>query len=204
MTSDFFEKYNIRKLENDITIGDFDCGDDDLNDFIKNEVQFYKAQLIAMPYVVTEIGRKDRILAYFTLANDKIAVTDFESNSQFNKFKKKNFNKEKYLRSYPSVKIGRRLRLFAEKREPVEAHNFHAVMPRLLKEGDVPRLQVAHVERRGRRQRDRDAAQTVFGGPVQSQAEIVRVGDEQICRGGQFHFTSRKKFSPCWRPPRLS
>ena len=60
-----------------------------------------------MPYVVTEIGRKDKILAYFTLANDKIAVTDFDSNSQFNKFKKKNFNREKYLRSYPSVKIGR-------------------------------------------------------------------------------------------------
>ena len=35
MTSEFFEKYNIRKLENDISIGDFDCGDEDLNDFIK-------------------------------------------------------------------------------------------------------------------------------------------------------------------------
>ena len=102
MTPAFFEKYNIRKLENDITIGNFDCGDYDLNDFIKNEVQFYKAQLLAMPYVVTEIGRKDKILAYCTLANDKIAVTNFASNSQFNKF-----NKEKYLRSYPSVKIGR-------------------------------------------------------------------------------------------------
>ena len=107
MTSEFFEKYNIRKLEDDIKIGNFDCGDTDLNDFIENEVKFYKTQLIAMPYVVTENGKKDKIFAYFTLANDKIAVTDFPSNSQFNKFKRNNFNKEKYLRSYPSVKIGR-------------------------------------------------------------------------------------------------
>lgn len=107
MNSDFFEKYEIQKFENDIPTDNFDCDDEDLNDFIKNEVQFYKQQLIAMPYIVVEKDKTDKILAYFTLANDKIAVTDFPSNSQFNKFKKKNFNKEKYLRSYPSVKIGR-------------------------------------------------------------------------------------------------
>lgn len=103
----FFENYDIKKLDDEIYVSDFDCGDEDLNDFIKNEVHFYKNQFLAMPYVVTEKDRDDKILAYFTLANDKIAVTDFASNSQFNKFKRENFNKEKYLRSYPSVKIGR-------------------------------------------------------------------------------------------------
>ncbi|MBR6295019.1 MAG: GNAT family N-acetyltransferase [Treponema sp.] len=107
MSLDFFEQYDIQKFENDIPTEGFDCGDEDLNDFMKNEIQFYKNQLIAMPYVVVEKGKTDRVLAYFTLSNDKIAVTDFISNNQFNKFKKKNFNKEKYLRSYPSVKIGR-------------------------------------------------------------------------------------------------
>lgn len=107
MILDFFEQFDIQKFESDIPTDEFDCGDEDLNDFIKNEVQFYKKQLIAMPYVVVEKGKTDKVLAYFTLSNDKIAVTDFASNNQFNKFKKKNFNKEKYLRSYPSVKIGR-------------------------------------------------------------------------------------------------
>lgn len=107
MTHDFFERYDIQKFESDIPTNTFDCGDDDLNDFIKNEVQLYKHQLIAMPYIVIEKDKTDRILAYFTLANDKIAITDFKSNNQFNKFKKKKFNKEKYLRSYPSVKVGR-------------------------------------------------------------------------------------------------
>ena len=107
LESVFVEKYDIQKLEDGVSVNDFDCGDEDLNDFIKNEVHFYKKQFLAMPYVVTERDKDDKILAYFTLANDKIAVTDFASNSQFNKFKKKNFNREKYLRSYPSVKIGR-------------------------------------------------------------------------------------------------
>lgn len=107
MILDFFEQFDIQKFESDIPTDEFDCGDEDLNDFIKNEVQFYKKQLIAMPYVVVEKGKTDKVLAYFTLSNDKISVTDFASNNQFNKFKKKNFNKEKYLRSYPSVKIGR-------------------------------------------------------------------------------------------------
>lgn len=107
MISDFYEQYDIQKYESYIPTNNFDCGDEDLNDFIKNEVNFYKQQLIAMAYVVVEKGKTDKIIAYFTLSNDKIAVTDFESNSQFNKFKKKNFNREKYLRSYPSVKIGR-------------------------------------------------------------------------------------------------
>ena len=105
--SEFLEKYEVQKLEDDISVNEFDCGDGDLNDFIKNEVHFYKNQYLSMPYVLTEKDRIDKILAYFTLSNDKISVTDFPSNSQFNKFKKENFNKEKYLRSYPSVKIGR-------------------------------------------------------------------------------------------------
>lgn len=99
---DFLENYEIQKLDDDISVSNFDCGDEDLNDFIKNEVHFYKNQLLAMPYVLTKKDDITEILAYFTLSNDKIAVTDFPSNNQFNKF-----NKEKFLRSYPSVKIGR-------------------------------------------------------------------------------------------------
>ena len=103
----FFDKYDIQKFNNDVPTDNFDCGNNDLNDFIKNEAELYKFQLIAMPYIVTEKNKIDKILAYFTLSNDKIAVADFNSNNQFNKFKRKNFNKEKYLRSYPAVKIGR-------------------------------------------------------------------------------------------------
>lgn len=104
---DFLKTYDIKKLDERFSVSDFDCGDEDLNGFIRTEAHFYREQLLAMPYVLTEKDKIDRILAYFTLANDKISVTDFPSNSQFNKFKKENFKREKYLRSYPSVKVGR-------------------------------------------------------------------------------------------------
>ena len=54
MILDFFEHYDIQKFESDISTDEFDCGDEDLNDFIKNEVQLYKAQLITMSYIVVE------------------------------------------------------------------------------------------------------------------------------------------------------
>ena len=104
---EFLRNYDVKKLDEHFPVSDFDCGDEDLNDFLKKEVFLYKEQLLAMPYVLTKKDDISKILAYFTLANDKISVTDFPSNSQFNKFKKENFNKEKFLRSYPSVKIGR-------------------------------------------------------------------------------------------------
>ena len=76
---EFFKCYDIKKLDERFPADDFDCGDADLNDFIKREAHFYRTQLLAMPYVLTEKDKIDRILAYFTLANDKISVTDFPS-----------------------------------------------------------------------------------------------------------------------------
>lgn len=50
----FFDKYDIQKFNNDVPTDDFDCGNNDLNDFIKNEAELYKLQLITIPYIVTE------------------------------------------------------------------------------------------------------------------------------------------------------
>lgn len=41
------------------------------------------------------------------MANDKISITDFESKTEFNRFRKQKFVNEKRLRSYPALKIGR-------------------------------------------------------------------------------------------------
>lgn len=106
--NDFYaENYTLRKMNDGETIPNFDCGDFDLNEFAKNDVPFYKSELIAMPYVFYPNESENHIAAYFTLSNDKISVSEFDSNSQFNKFRKQNFNDRKRLRSYPSVKIGR-------------------------------------------------------------------------------------------------
>ena len=38
-----FSGYEVRKLQKDETIKSFDCGDEDLNDFIMNRAEGYKA-----------------------------------------------------------------------------------------------------------------------------------------------------------------
>lgn len=87
-------------------INAFDCGDTDLNDFIINEAHLYRNELIAVSYVLENKTTKD-VTAYFSLANDRVSVTDFESNSAFNRFRRKRFVHEKRLRTYPAVKICR-------------------------------------------------------------------------------------------------
>lgn len=98
--------YDIRRLQQGETVSYFDCGDADLNDFIVNEAHHYRNELIAVSYILEEKTTKN-VTAYFSLANDRVSVTDFESNSAFNRFKRKRFVHEKRLRTYPAVKICR-------------------------------------------------------------------------------------------------
>lgn len=66
-------KYSIRKLQNGEDTHLFDCGDEDLNDFILNEAKLYRKELLAVSYV---LEREDVHLvhAYFSMANDRISL----------------------------------------------------------------------------------------------------------------------------------
>lgn len=96
----------VRRLNFGDEIKVFDCGDEDLNDFLLNEASLYRNALLSVTYVVEEKETKD-VLAYFSLSNDKISISDFESRTEFNRFRKYKFVNEKRLRSYPAIKIGR-------------------------------------------------------------------------------------------------
>lgn len=98
--------YEIRKLEADDTICGFDCGDEDLNDFIINDAPLYRKALLAMTYVLNN-KNTGRTVAYFSVANDRISIKDFPSNTDFNRFRKHRFVNEKRLKSYPAIKICR-------------------------------------------------------------------------------------------------
>lgn len=98
--------YSIRRLQQGERIGSFDCGDADLNDFIVNEAHLYRNELIAVSYVL-EHKMTGEVVGYFSLANDRVSVTDFASNSAFNRFRRQRFVHEKRLRTYPAVKICR-------------------------------------------------------------------------------------------------
>lgn len=76
-----------------------------MNDFIMNESVLYRDALLAVSYVA-ESGTKQTI-GYFSLANDRVSLTDFENNTEFNRFRRHRFVNEKRLKSYPAVKICR-------------------------------------------------------------------------------------------------
>ena len=103
---EFQNKFTVRPLDPSQKIGEFDCLDEDLNDFIQNEAAVYEKSLLSMTYLISD-RKNGELVAYFSLANDKISITDFESKTEFNRFRKQKFVNEKRLRSYPALKIGR-------------------------------------------------------------------------------------------------
>ena len=101
-----FGACKVRKLRKDEKVKSFDCGDNDLNDFLLNRSNSFRKALLAVTYVFENIESKE-IIGYFSLANDRVSLTDFENKTEFNRFRKSRFINEKRIRSYPAVKICR-------------------------------------------------------------------------------------------------
>ncbi|MCD7924737.1 MAG: GNAT family N-acetyltransferase [Bacteroides sp.] len=99
--------YSIRRLRRKEAVESFDCGDADLNDFILKESMLYRQALLAVSYVMENKQDSSDVSAYFSLANDKVSLNDFENKTEFNRFRKHRFVNEKRLKSYPAVKICR-------------------------------------------------------------------------------------------------
>ena len=96
----------LRRLEENDTVSKFDCGDEDLNDFIFGDAMLYFKVRLATSYVLENKNTKDTI-GYFSLAHDRISLTDFPSNSAYNRFRKQFFAQGKMFKSYPALKICR-------------------------------------------------------------------------------------------------
>ena len=86
----------------DFPLQGFDCGDNDLNDFLMEDAKRFLEKRIANTFLLEEEGR---VAAYFSLLNDKISRLEV-TNSQW-KTIKDFFPSGKRFRSYPTVKIGR-------------------------------------------------------------------------------------------------
>ena len=80
----------------------FDCGDDDLNDFLIEDAKDFLNKRIATSYILLD---GESIVAYFCLLNDKISRQDV-TNSQWKQIKGC-FPERKRFGSYPAIKIGR-------------------------------------------------------------------------------------------------
>ena len=101
-----FGAYEVRKLEPEERVKSFNCGDADLNDFILNQSDLYRKALLAVTYIFEHKESKN-VIGYFSLANDRVSLTDFNDKTEFNRFRRNRFVNEKRIRSYPAVKICR-------------------------------------------------------------------------------------------------
>lgn len=61
---------------------------------------------MAVTYILEDIPTGNT-LAYFSLANDRVSLSDFENKTEFNRFRKHRFINEKRLKSYPAGKLCR-------------------------------------------------------------------------------------------------
>ena len=92
------------QLKEDTNLLPFDCGDDDLNNFLFDDAKRYLEDLMAVTYLLVDT-KNQKTVAYFSLLNDKVAYNP-ESKSIWNRINR-HIRNNKRRRSYPSVKIGR-------------------------------------------------------------------------------------------------
>jgi hypothetical protein len=92
------------RLSDSTNIKPFDCGDDDLNEFLFQDSKKFLSELLAVTYLY-EYG--DETVAFFSVSNDKIFYDeDVISKTIWNKFCRIIPN-NKRMKGYPAVKIGR-------------------------------------------------------------------------------------------------
>ncbi len=95
-------------MSTDEIVRAFDCGDPDLNDFILNAAPDYRKALLAVTYVLASKTDPNKVVAFCSLANDRISLSDFENSTEFNRFRKKQgFPQIKRMKSYPAIKVCR-------------------------------------------------------------------------------------------------
>ncbi len=90
------------RLSPDTELNGFDCGDEDLNNFLVEDAKVFSDKRIATSFILEDEGH---IVAYFCLLNDKISRQEVV-NSQWKKIKD-SFPDGKKFGSYPAIKIGR-------------------------------------------------------------------------------------------------
>lgn len=96
--------YRLIRLTPDHKIKPFDCGDQDLNDFLHTDAHNFHQELIAVTYIIEDDANT---IAFFSVLNDKISIKECKNKTNFDNIIKDRFPGTKQFSSYPSVKIGR-------------------------------------------------------------------------------------------------
>jgi len=93
---------NLVRLTPGYELTAFDCGDEQLNNFLFEDAMPSLELRIANTFILEDDGR---IVAYFCLLNDKVSKNEVIG-SRWKKIRA-NFPRDKQFSSYPTIKIGR-------------------------------------------------------------------------------------------------
>lgn len=101
------EKCTLRVYNQDIlnSCQPFDCNNQDLNDFFANDSLNYTSELLGKSYCFTLDANPTIIVCAFTISNDSIKTTNLPNSRK--KKVIKDIPRQKQMRSYPAVLIGR-------------------------------------------------------------------------------------------------
>lgn len=101
-------QFYIRKMLPDENVSEFDCSDVALNSFIQETAPNFQKALLSVTYVLTLKTDPGKVLGFFSLANDSIALSNFSKLAEFKSFRRlRGLHDQKRLRSYPAVKLCR-------------------------------------------------------------------------------------------------
>ena len=98
------EHLDLCNLTPSCSIEAFDCAEDDLNEFLKEESNDYQDELLAKTYLLMNAENGD-VVAYYSLLNDVIRLENTEKSIRNRINRKIPFNKQR--NHYPAVKVGR-------------------------------------------------------------------------------------------------
>lgn len=90
------------RLNEDHVFKPFDCGEEDLNEFLLLDAKDYLHRLMSVTYI---IENDERTVAFFSVSNDRVAISDTDK-ATWRRIKKL-FPHTKHRSDYPAVKIGR-------------------------------------------------------------------------------------------------
>jgi hypothetical protein len=100
--------YQFIELYNGIDLTNFDCGDADITEWLRDDSINYQSEKMANTYLFVDGGL---IIAYFCISNDCLNDEGEDrgyTNRIWNRFHRKtDLPNTKRIRSYPAVKIGR-------------------------------------------------------------------------------------------------
>jgi predicted GNAT family N-acyltransferase len=98
---------SLIKIDAQTVIKPFNCGDEDLNDFLLSKAKLYQQENLAVTYLLEDDART---IAFFSIFNDSLKVEEslFASKSALKRFLSQLVTHPKrHLKYFPALKIGR-------------------------------------------------------------------------------------------------